>query len=187
MPGLLGNPLEFAVAIASPRQPGSIWQNDPVFQAITAGNEAHEKIERQALLDEVDDRMRRNLEGIYGAFIIDKGTLEEATKQRYVAEFKKFRAWAQEQGPPFLPARATTVATFLHEQLQDGASGSTMRLLAAAISYCHRTPLKPFPDPVADVLVEAIVAASTQFDKQRIRVKRRRKKRNGGNGANGSH
>ena len=62
----------------------------------------------------------------------------EATKRAYARTVRQFEAWALERGQPALPRRPETVAAYLADRADRGASISTVRADAAGIAAAHR-------------------------------------------------
>ena len=57
----------------------------------------------------------------------------EATKRAYARTIRQFEAWALERGQSALPALPATVAAYLADRADQGASISTVRADAAGI------------------------------------------------------
>ena len=62
----------------------------------------------------------------------------EATKRAYARAIRQFETWALARGQPALPARPETVAAYLADRADRGASISTVRADAAGIAAAHR-------------------------------------------------
>lgn len=67
-----------------------------------------------------------------------------ATRRSYNEGFARFRAWAEREGLPHLPAAPETVAAFLVHRAP-GRSPSTLRIERTAIAHRHREA--DLPDP----------------------------------------
>jgi hypothetical protein len=123
--------------------------------------------EQERLTDEaeIDRLVRGALEKIYAEHIIARSKTIPKTRQSYIAAFKHFRQFCTEAGARALPARPGAVASYLHQEIQAGASPEKIRRLVAAISYGHR--VKEVFDPTEDELVKAIVYSTTVKAKQK--------------------
>ena len=62
----------------------------------------------------------------------------DATKRAYARTIRQFEAWALARGQSALPARPETVAAYLADRADQGASISTVRADAAGIAAAHR-------------------------------------------------
>ena len=62
----------------------------------------------------------------------------DATKRAYARTIRQFEAWALERGQSALPALPATVAAYLADRADRGASISTVRADAAGIAAAHR-------------------------------------------------
>jgi hypothetical protein len=122
--------------------------------------------QEQSELDESEINLlvRDALERKYRDYIVARSSVSESTHKQYLASCKKFHEFCREVGARELPALAGLVASFLHTELTNGASASTIRRHAAALSYFHR--LNEEHDPTDDELVRAVVYASTQKAKE---------------------
>lgn len=65
-------------------------------------------------------------------------SLSENTLRAYRAGWKRFEAWAARHGGKAMPARPETVAAYLADRADRGASMPTVRADAAAIAAAHR-------------------------------------------------
>lgn len=72
----------------------------------------------------------------------------------YLSTFNRFAEDCFSLGLNHLPALTGTVVQYLENLRDSGASAQQLRRQKAAVSYVHRT--LDYPDPTADVLVEAI-------------------------------
>jgi hypothetical protein len=116
--------------------------------------------ERLAREQEIDRLVRDSLEKRYAPQLIECATKVPRTRQSYIATFKHFKSFCADVNVTSLPARAGTVAAYLHQHILDGASPEKIRRLVAAVSYAHR--IKEFFDPTEDELVRAIVYSTTK-------------------------
>jgi hypothetical protein len=116
--------------------------------------------ERRADEVEIDRVVLQSLERIYAEHIIARSKTIPKTRQTYIAAFKHFRQFCTEAGVRALPARPGAVASYLHQEIQAGASPEKIRRLVAAISYGHR--VQELYDSTEDELVKAIVYSTTK-------------------------
>ena len=77
----------------------------------------------------------------------------------YDYQWRAFIAWCHERHVDVtLPVPARIVADYLSQRLAAGVSHSTLRVMAAAITYHHRA--KGLPNPCEDPAVGSVLAAS---------------------------
>ena len=62
----------------------------------------------------------------------------ENTRRNYAGQYRKFRAWCEDEEQSALPAQPEVVAAYAAELADDGKSMSTIRLAVAAIVDAHR-------------------------------------------------
>ena len=62
----------------------------------------------------------------------------ENTRRNYAGQFRKFRAWCEQENYSPLPASPEVVAAYAAELVDDGKSMSTVRLAVSAIVDAHR-------------------------------------------------
>ena len=62
----------------------------------------------------------------------------ENTRRNYAGQYRKFRAWCEDEEQSALPAQPEVVAAYAAELAEDGKSMSMVRLAVASIVDTHR-------------------------------------------------
>jgi hypothetical protein len=160
--GLLGGatPNELEAALARARR--APLPADPVLDPIFADADAHRERE-QAELDRQEREelfLEKTILPRFGKAIRRIRAVREGkaarTALQYENRFDRFRDFCVEVGLEALPAETVTVAGYLIERLDAGASAQVLRDIKAAIRWRHRQAR--LPDPTDDEIVDAILA-----------------------------
>jgi hypothetical protein len=107
---------------------------------------------------------RQGLEHRLEAEIAELAQVPElATRSRYIADFKRFKALCDEAGLTALPAAPETVALFIEGEFEAGKGMPRLRGIAAAIAWVHDRYGKP--DPTDDILVRAMLRHAVKHSK----------------------
>lgn len=97
----------------------------------------------------------RNLNAVLEHEIADN------TRVTYQTQWLRFAEWTQDRGVCTLPATPAHVAAYLAERLeQEGHRPATLRTVAAAIGFVHRTA--GWPDPCAAPEVRRALSGATR-------------------------
>jgi hypothetical protein len=129
---------------------------DPeIDRAIELLGAAAWEAEEAAYVKDACALMRDKLEQRLDEELAELAVRKPTTSRVYLADVKRFTAFCVERDLPALPAAAETVAWFLLDAFDNGASLATVRRLNAAVGWAHR--IKELFDPTPDVLVRSAV------------------------------